>query len=212
MVERNYVLKVNNKRGDGSIVNVALYQQYPGQSGSSLIWVSEKVSDGGKGQFSWGIDWGLTWGKTERQIAPGVYFEAGGALRKVKPLSYEKNSCTIDFKDGSFMISEADINSGLEDGQLQVTTTGAFKVSDSKLMQIAVCVGEKPVFVMNGQPSATFTFSTTPTYYICITDRKVGTVVSGTMITNPTEIVFKSPGTLEYDLTDNNKFVPSAPK
>jgi hypothetical protein len=74
-------------------------------------------------------------------------------------------------------------------------------------MYIGVCIGTKPVFVMNGGPNENIVFTTKPTYYICVTGQKEGTVVSAEFVTNPTNVVFDGTQDLAFNLDKFNNFV-----
>lgn len=51
-------------------------------------------------------------------------------------------------------------------------------------MHVAVCMEGLPAFVMQGKPNGEYLITTKPTYYIAVTDKKVGTVVSGEFLSH----------------------------
>jgi len=148
----------------------------------------------------------VTWGTVRAPLADGVHFQLSGEKINVSAIHNEPNSAVVGYCGGTFNITGPSNMPGLPDGVIAVKTTSDFSNEDCENMKLAVCMKGKPVFVMDSAPGGLFRFTTKPTYYICVTNEKEGTVVSATFVTNPYPVVFDKGTSLKLILNKFNKF------
>lgn len=57
-------------------------------------------------------------------------------------------------------------------------------------MYVAVCIEDKPVFIMPSHPNGDWTITTSPTYYLAVTDAVPGEVLDGRFISKADKVIF----------------------
>jgi hypothetical protein len=203
----SYSIKVINK--SGAAQNVAIYQTYPNlEGGMPLVWIKKGINNGNENTFEWDISWALNWGTSEQQLQEGVLWESGGTPQDVEPNTFGgKNAMGVSYSNEDFKNSEAYNDPKLQQGSMLVTTDTSFTVIESQKLSISIYMDDKPVFAMQGKPNGTYKFDTHPVYWLCVTDHRENVVISGTLVTAPTEATFANGITdLEFELTETLEF------
>lgn len=213
---QKYNLKVINKSGEPQTVGV--YQDYPGLQGLSLVWFSKYIVSttnekgeiqGNNHQFEWSINWGLGWGTTPALLAAGVTFKSSGAVQSVEPSPMSTNGIQIGYSsvknDGDFT-QVAIKDSGLKNGQLRISTTDDFSISQATHMSVAVHMDGKAAFAMHGKPNGNYLIDTHPHYYLAVTDEAISTAISGSYVSSPREVAFENIFEVTCELNDHLSF------
>jgi len=199
----DYTVSVDNQSGEN--VQVAIYQDYPSQSGFSLVWLLQQINVANQTTFNWEIDWALNWGTTDQQLVTGVEWSSAGPVQNMDPTGQSGNNAMgVVFSGTEFSTSPpAYHDETVAPGVMQVKTDSSFNVAQSECMSLAVYMNSLPAFAMQGQPNGTFTFNTHPTYYICTTECKQSVAVDGTFVSNPTKVEFAAGVTTLNYVLDN---------
>lgn len=214
-------LKVINQ--SGAAQDVAVFQVQPDSNqGFPLVWLKQNINNNSNYTFKWEVDWGLNWGTIPKTLSAGVMYSSGGIVTSVDPFSATgDNALTITFQNADFMTTDVRHDTGISLGQMLVTTDRSFTVEQSSKMSIAVYMKDLPTFAYQGKPNGHYFFYTTPTYYLYVTDSKVGEALNKALIGNideaviqsfsstPTKVVFDSQTELSYMLNGTLEFVPN---
>jgi hypothetical protein len=189
---------------------VAVYQDFPSITGLSLVWFSKNINDSNNNTFTWDIPWALNWGTTPAPLVPGVMWSSGGTPVEVYPNTTGGiNEMTVSYSNGDFISKDPLNNPDIPLGSMEAITDTSFTVQQAANMSIAVYMNGLPTFAMQGRPNGKYLFDTHPTYYVCVTDHKVGVAVTGSFVSSPTKVVFAGGSTsLEYNLDGTLTFNP----
>lgn len=210
-------LKIINKSNYPQ--KVALYQVLNNVDGYPLVWFSKYIVSGNSYQFSWDTKWGLSWGTTGSSLKPGLIYKSHTPIQPVTPSPNLVNGIKIGYEyvssgnDGDFTQTPTK-NSHLVPGEISISTTTDFSMTDAEGMCISVYVDENPIFSMQGRPNGNYIIDTHTEYYLAVTEAEEGTVllheetasISGYYISNPVLVDFSGESDKECTLEDHMLF------
>jgi hypothetical protein len=199
----DYNLKVTNK--SGMTQTAAVYQTYPNVTGHGfpLVWFSRMLSNGQPATFNWRVNWSLGWG-TPGSLKPGVVYLPSQTIN-VEPGG--TNEVTLSYVGGTYEFTNPRHDPSLSNSQLAIITDESIPVTSD--LAVSIGMSGKPTFALQPiAPNSKYVFETTPTYYLCITQGPVGSVIDPYSV-HPTKLTFP-PGvySLCYILNDVFQFIP----
>ncbi|MEU4568011.1 hypothetical protein [Micromonospora sp. NPDC023956] len=167
--------------------NAIVFQQQPNQPSDvhSLAWLSKMCHAGTEVTFSWTIDYNFVWGQTGT-LKPGVNYDAG----QVIPADLDNgNTVSLSYVDGGFEFGKP--TSGAGSGSLDISQDDSVPGSGSPDQgSVGIGMSGAGTFVVPTQSDTGAGFGVTPTYYLAFGSYKPGTVVSESILTSPTALVF----------------------
>lgn len=208
--ETQYELEVINK--SGMTQTIAVYQTYPDvtQHGFPLVWFSRVTPNSVFIEFLWTVDWSLGWGILSPNTPPcGEYYTIGQMIPVSSGDPSGINEVTLayigTYPHGTYEFINKKYDPTLPASNLEIRTDATVPASNK--IALGLGMSGRPVFVMPALPNTMTLLTTHPTYYLCITNCAVGTVVNVANVMSPTKVVFDSPGKLCYELNDLYQFV-----
>ncbi len=199
MSSNNYNISITNlSKVDKT---VAIYQEYDTE-GLPLIWISKRIPAGVQKNFCWSIDYGLSYGTTTTELRNGVSWSSSGPVHNVFPNEKGgKNSCSFTYESDAFVLGEPFNNEDVPLGSMEISTDKTFFAENSVNTSLSVYMNGKPAFAMPADPNGLYRFRATPTYFMCVTESKEGTAISGSYFSTSKEAKFKNGSTsLEFNL------------
>ena len=204
-----YKISVKNEQDQGR--HIAIYADYPELSSSAdsygVIFRSIPITPLGNNQLVWDLEWEIQWATSNEVLAPGTFFSQSGQKHPLLDEPQDINSYKMRKTEFGFEIYDGTKKAGLPETDFELSSNGSWDQNPDTKTNICVLVGGSKCFALKAQPSTLTTFNTHPTYFICITDEKTGTVVSSSSVTIPTKVVFGDKTNLQFTLTKQNTFV-----
>jgi YD repeat-containing protein len=183
-----YSIKINN-RSNIDNQNAIVFQEQPTapRDVHSLAWLSKMCHAGTYTRFNWSLDVNFVSGQ-EGQLRPGVNFDAGQVISADLTGA---NQTTLSYIDDGFMFSKA--TQGRSQGSLFVLEDNTVPgYGNPRQGSVGIGMAGYGTFVTPTQPTGTggLQFEVTPNYWIAFGQYVQGTVVSKSILTFPTAVVF----------------------
>jgi hypothetical protein len=177
---------INNSINPGA---VCLYQKPVDMKQfdvESLAWLTYSCNPNVEVDLSWSADYNFVWSKTGI-LKPGVKFKAA---ETVAADLNEKNSIVLDQNDFGYLFAQTSCRDATTtpNGSLRIFESANISMND---VAVGIAMSGSGVFVKQGQPNLSLSFTPHPNYWITFGDFEQGEVLDIEVLTNSQEITFE---------------------